>query len=44
MKRNLIFLLAILSIPGLAQMPGVVMQVDVDNFRGLTDSRTQNFE
>jgi uncharacterized protein (TIGR03437 family) len=31
MKRNLILLLSILSIPGLAQMPGVVMQVDVDN-------------
>ena len=30
--------------PGLAHIPGVVMQVDVDNFRGLTDSRTQNFE
>jgi len=31
MKRNLILLLSILPISGLAQMPGVVMQVDVDN-------------
>ena len=32
MKRNLILLLWILSIPGVAQMPGVVMQVDIDNW------------
>ena len=32
MKRNLILFLSILPIPALAQMPGVVMQVDVDNF------------
>jgi uncharacterized protein (TIGR03437 family) len=32
MKRDLILLLSILSIPGLAQTPGVVMQVDIDNW------------
>jgi uncharacterized protein (TIGR03437 family) len=32
MKRNLILLLLIVSIPGMAQMPGVVMQVDIDNW------------
>jgi len=31
MKRNLIFFFSILSIPGLAQMPGVMMQIDTDN-------------
>src|SRR5262249_13248152 len=31
MKSNLILLLSILTISGLAQMPGLVMQVDVDN-------------
>lgn len=32
MKRNVFFLLSVLPFPGLAQMPGVVMQVDLDNF------------
>jgi uncharacterized protein (TIGR03437 family) len=32
MKRNLILLLWILSLPCVAQMPGVVMQVDIDNW------------
>lgn len=32
MKLNLILLLSILSIRGMAQMPGVVMQVDIDNW------------